>query len=55
MRKKEKARYMSPRVTGASALLLDLICQSVRFNIQVDELKNMNADSESGESFYFEF
>lgn len=55
MKSNKKARYISPRVTGASALLLDLICQSVRFNIQVDELKNINADTESGESFYFEF
>ena len=56
---KQKARYVTPRVTGASALLQDLICDSVRFNIQVDPLQNMNDPTNAtgdynGESFYFE-
>lgn len=51
---KKKARYVSPRVLGTSALLLDLICSSVRFNIQVKELENINADASSDEVFYFE-
>ena len=51
---KQKARYVTPRVTGASALLQDLICDSVRFNIQVKELENINADTQSDEVFYFE-
>ena len=51
---KKKARYVSPRLTGASAMLLTLLCQSVRFNIQVNPLDNVNADSNSGEIFYFE-
>lgn len=51
---KQKARYVTPRVTGASALLQDLICASVRFNIQVRDLDNVNADSSADEIFYFE-
>jgi len=53
---KKKARYVSPRVMGASALLLDLLCQSLRFNVQVKELENMNPieDETPSEVFYFE-
>ena len=48
---KKKARYICPRIIGASALLQDLICDSVRFNIQVKDLENVNADPDSGEYF----
>ena len=53
---KKKARYVSPRVLGASALLLDLLCQSLRFNVQVKELENMNPTGTDtpDEVFYFE-
>ena len=52
---KKKARYVTPRVTGASAMLLDLLCNSVRFNIQIQELDNMNTvTGDDAESFYFE-
>jgi hypothetical protein len=56
---KKKARYICPRIIGASALLQDLICHSVRFNIQVDPLQNMNNPDNgigdyNGETFYFE-
>ena len=59
---KKKARYASPRILGTSALPLDLLCASVRFNIQVNPLENMNdpADPFKGvgeaadEVFYFE-
>ena len=57
---KKKARYVSPRILGTSALLMDLICQSLRFNIQVNPLENMNkpgddpAGDYNGETFYFE-
>ena len=54
MKKKKKAQYMSPCVTGTSALLLDLICSSLRFNIQVSPLENVNADEDTDEVFYFE-
>ena len=61
MKTKKKARYVSPRVTGTSALLLSLICMSLRVNVQVDELQNMNSSvgaSSQGtpsDPFYFEF
>ena len=56
---KKKVRYVSPRVTGASAQLLNLLCSSVRFNIQVDPLQNMNDPNNAigdynDEVFYFE-
>ena len=53
---KKKARYVSPSITGASALLLDLLCQSLRFNVQVKELENMNPTGTDtpDEVFYFE-
>ena len=56
MKIKKKARYESPRILGTNALLLDLICSSVRFNIQVKELENMNpiGNETSSEVFYFE-
>lgn len=58
MKMKKKARYVSPRTLGTSALLMDLICASVRFNIQVDPLDNMNDPQnpigDNGEKFYFE-
>ena len=56
MKIKKKARYESPQILGTNALLLDLICSSVRFNIQVKELENMNpiGDETSSEVFYFE-
>ena len=57
MKTKKKVRYVSPRVTGASAMLLDLICASVRFNVQVDPLTNINAldGTANEEPLYFEF
>ena len=62
MKMKKKARYVSPRVLGTSALLMDLICASVRLNIQVNPLDNMNDPSDplkgvgdaASEVFYFE-
>ncbi len=56
---KKKVRYVSPRITGTSAQLLSLLCSSVRFNIQVSPLENMNDPTNAtgdynGESFYFE-
>ena len=57
VKSKKKTRYVSPQITRTSALLLSLICQSVRVNIQVDELKNINANNsgENPEPLYFEF
>ena len=57
MKTKKKVRYVSPRVTGASAMLLDLICASVLVNVQVNPLENINAldGTTSEEPLYFEF
>ena len=59
MKTKKKVRYVRPRVIGASALLLDLICASVRFNVQVDPLTNINSQVDDNgntvEPLYFEF
>ena len=56
---KKKVRYVSPRLTGTSALLLELICSSVLFNVQVQELDNINthvnAQGVTDEPMYFEF
>ena len=48
-----------PRTAVAEVDLEGLICQSVRFNVQVNELENKNDPNNpigeySGESFYFE-
>lgn len=52
---KKKARYVSPRIMGASALLMDLICASLlKFRIDVDPLENINAADEQQEVLYFE-
>ena len=56
MNMKKKVRYVSPRVLGTSAMLLDLICQSLRVNVRVQELDNINAKTgEDVEPMYFEF
>lgn len=56
MKMKKKVRYVSPRVTGASAMLLDLLCASVRFNVRVKELDNINTKTgDEAEPMYFEF
>ena len=52
--KKTKKAYKAPLTVVTQADLEGLICASVRFNIQVDELDNVNADTSSDEVFYFE-
>ena len=53
---KKKARYVAPRITGTSALLQDLICESVIFNVRVQELDNINTKTgDDAEPLYFEF
>ena len=59
--KKRKA-YESPHTKVAQVDLEGLICNSVRFNVQVNSLKNMNDPNDplkgvgdaEGEVFYFE-
>ena len=36
-------------------MLLDLLCASVRFNVRVKALENINADDNNEEPMYFEF
>ena len=54
---KQKARYVTPRVTGASAMLLDLLCASVLMNVRVKPLDNINLKDGTAdeEPMYFEF
>ena len=56
VKSKKKARYVSPRIMGTSSLLSELICASVRFNVRVQELDNINTKTgEEAEPLYFEF
>ena len=52
---KKKARYSSPCVTGTGTMLPDLLCASVRMNVRVKALENINADDNNEEPMYFEF
>ena len=52
---KKKRSYEYPLTTVTQADLEGLICGSVQYLMEVDELHNMNADTESTENFYFEF
>ena len=57
LRNKTKKDYLAPRSVVAEVDLEGLICNSVRFNVQVKELDNMNPASPeetSSEVFYFE-
>lgn len=56
---KKKVQYAPPSIVGTRSLPQELICASVRFNIQVDPLQNMNDPDNAigdynGETFYFE-
>ena len=54
---KKKRSYEDPLTTVTQADLEGLICASVLYLMEVDELHNMNADTEAqaAENFYFEF
>ena len=54
---KKKRSYEDPLTTVTQADLEGLICSSVLYLMEVDELHNMNADEEAQEAqnFYFEF
>ena len=58
---KTKRKFVSPRVTAASIDLEGLICESIQFLMQADELKNMNVTRGGvphdgpGSEHYFEF
>lgn len=53
----KKRSYEDPVTTVTQADLEGLICGSVDYLLEVDELHNMNADSavQAEENFYFEF
>lgn len=52
----DKARYSRPCITGTGAMLSDLLCASVRFNVRVKELDNINTKTgDDAEPMYFEF
>ena len=59
---KTKKTYQAPRFTVAEVDLEGLVCSSVRFNVQVNSLENMNDPGDplkgtgdaSDEVFYFE-
>ena len=54
---KKKRIYTSPKTVVTEADLEGLICSSVEFRMQVDEIHYINADPEAAakESLYFEF
>ncbi len=54
---KKKRSYEDPLTTVTQADLEGLICASVLYLMEVDELHNMNADEDAqdAENFYFEF
>ena len=52
-------KYQTPSVRVTQMALESNFCQTLRFNVQVKELENMNHPNDSdgvynGESFYFE-
>ena len=55
--KKKRRDYHSPRVVTSEVDPMSALCTSVRFNVQVDELRNMNTDDDgvAGGEHYFEF
>lgn len=57
-RNKKTRMYHAPSAKVTHMVLERNFCQSVRFNVQVDELHNINKDVEDGissEQMYFEF
>ncbi len=55
----KKRSYSTPTVRQAGLSLESLLCQSLRFKVEVDPLQNMNdpenpAGEFGGEPFYFE-
>lgn len=59
IRYKNKQSYSTPSVKTSEVALESLLCQSLRFRVEVDPLQNMNDPSRpegeyGGEIFYFE-
>jgi hypothetical protein len=57
-RNKKTRKYQAPVALATHMVLESNFCQTVRFNVQVKELENMNdpeSDSyDASEAFYFE-
>ena len=58
-RNKKTRKYQAPSVKVTQMALESNFCATLRFNAQVDELRNINeeaeANPESAEPLYFEF
>ncbi|MBO5562913.1 MAG: hypothetical protein J5939_04280 [Bacteroidales bacterium] len=57
-RNKKTRKYQTPRAVVTHVVFESNFCQTVRFNVQVDELRNINKEVEAGtsnEPLYFEF
>ena len=56
-RNNKTRKYQSPKVTEAEIQLERMFCLSAFQTLQVDQLHNINADSEAlkAEEMYFEF
>ena len=57
-RNKKTRKYQTPRAVVAHVEFESNFCQTVRFNVQVDELRNINKEVEAGdlsEPLYCEF
>ena len=52
---KTRKTYQSPRTKVAEVDLEGLVCTSGYQTLQVDELRNVNADNTANEQLYFEF
>ncbi len=52
---KNKLRYASPGITGTGTLLSSIICSSVIFNLQIQELDDVDpAAEEEAEKFFLD-
>jgi len=57
-RNKQTRKYHAPSAKVTQMALESNFCQTLRFNAQVDELRNINKEVEDGkasEPLYFEF
>lgn len=54
-RNKKTRKYQAPSLKVTSMALESNFCQTVRFNVQVRELENVNAQEDVSEPLYFEF
>ena len=57
--KKRTRKYLAPSAKVTQMELESNFCQTIRLNMQVDELRNINADKDANgnpvEPLYFEF